>query len=524
MVLWWSAFFIVGVIYPPEPRYQIAAVILVSLLFVISLSERTLCAGTSEAVTLSHGQRIRERFILICSTAVIIWMGAGLAVETRNPGAIDRNGSTWASGDYKSITVDRIDVHGREIESRKAKRSWAIIGRVRGRLIDSLDDDLLSLRSKELLRALLLAYRQGLDRELRDVYEYLGIAHFLALSGLHLGIIALPVAYLLFVVRLSRVWRDTALLVILFLYSAVAGFPPSLLRALALTGALIIHRALGIRIELLRSLVMGCFILAAVDFSVVLGTGFRLSFIAVCGIALIGIPIVGRVNSILPAGIFGRISRLFIFPLLITCSIQLFSLPLILSLFKRSSLLAPIINLIVVLPVTFLLYCGALYLLAPFHALRAALAVPVNFLSDFLWEVPSYFSHGPHPALYSGDINPVAHAAGLVMLSLSLRKSCPRRYVILAAALSFFLISFQASRSSRRNMNSAFPSKCSFEVVHVSRWSGNRSFFSPVGNGVLFLEGPVSRYEARSIVKALWGKGKNKLGCLIVGQGKTGNG
>lgn len=513
MLLWWAAFFIAGAFSPPSLLRGIifTHITTIPLLASFCISIRTGVWTGSKRISPRT-----VRFAVICSTSILLWIGAGVSREAHDLNAV--NGSFMLKGELSGTSaVRRSDVNSKTAESRGLQPYF---GKLRGFLLRSLHDGHLSERSRELLGALILAHRSGLDRGLRDVYEYLGIAHFLALSGLHLGILAVPLIKLLSISRLNRISRNSILILILLSYTAVAGFPPSLLRALALAASLIFQRMIGVKTDLLRSLVLGSFILAVLSFETVVSAGYRLSFAAVCGIALIGIHLLRKTDSMLPGGLRGKISRIILFPVLITLSIQLFSFPLVVTLFKRLSLIAPLANLAVMVPVTLLLYAGLIYLLLPFGPFRAVISIPVNLLSDFLWEIPSSISHRPHPAIYRGDVNLVIYSAGVILLSVSLFKRCVKRNLVFPASVLLILLSVIWNAVGREAAINSKSMNCVREGVHPYAGSGKRADFLPVGEGILFIEDGISAGEARLIVKHLWGGGRRGVDFLIIGSSR----
>lgn len=85
-----------------------------------------------------------------------------------------------------------------------------------------------------LLRAMVAGDRSGLSPALRRVYARSGFAHLLALSGLHIGIVFLLVNLLLawlLLVRWGHLVRNLLAIGALWLFVAMAGFPPSAVRA-----------------------------------------------------------------------------------------------------------------------------------------------------------------------------------------------------------------------------------------------------------------------------------------------------
>lgn len=79
------------------------------------------------------------------------------------------------------------------------------------------------------MTAMTLAEKSGIDREMRDSFAAAGVSHVLALSGLHVGIIALMLGLLLG--GRHRKITEIVLIVVIWSYVLIAGLPVSALRA-----------------------------------------------------------------------------------------------------------------------------------------------------------------------------------------------------------------------------------------------------------------------------------------------------
>ncbi len=106
-----------------------------------------------------------------------------------------------------------------------AVRRWSY-----GRLASTLDPATLPLAA-----ALLLGRREAVDPEVNDAFARTGTTHLLAISGLHLQVLAWTMALLARSVGVRR--RPTFLLVALgtVAYAALVGFAPSVVRSAAMT-------------------------------------------------------------------------------------------------------------------------------------------------------------------------------------------------------------------------------------------------------------------------------------------------
>jgi competence protein ComEC len=117
-----------------------------------------------------------------------------------------------------------------EVLGKPGPALGALMGKWRGRLLYSLRE-LLPGPGGELLAALLIGARGLLPAEREAAFRRAGVAHLLALSGLHLGILVGAVWWGLGLVRLGKGARYFVLLPLTWLYVGLAGARVSLIRA-----------------------------------------------------------------------------------------------------------------------------------------------------------------------------------------------------------------------------------------------------------------------------------------------------
>ena len=153
-----------------------------------------------------------------------------------------------------------------------------------------------------LFAALLLGNQQYLDTQLADRFRQAGTVHILALSGMHLGLLALLVQLLLRPFFHGRA-ADCIVLVMVGVYLWLAGPRPSLVRA-AIMFALYIILSLCDRKPGLLVLLAFTFIVSAVIFPEDLRSlSFILSYLAMLGILLGTAPIKRFVMRWMPGAI-----------------------------------------------------------------------------------------------------------------------------------------------------------------------------------------------------------------------------
>lgn len=142
-------------------------------------------------------------------------------------------------------------------------------------------------REEGLFLALFLARRERLDPGLVDAFRGTGLAHLLALSGLHLGLLYGLVAAPLSLLPLPRRLRPAVAVALLWLFGIAAGLPVSLFRALVVATLLAGGRALERPLDRWNALGVAALAAIAADPSAPGDVSFRLSFAAAAGIAAV---------------------------------------------------------------------------------------------------------------------------------------------------------------------------------------------------------------------------------------------
>ncbi len=139
--------------------------------------------------------------------------------------------------------------------------------------------------------ALILARRERLPREVRDQWARAGIAHLLAISGFHVGVIA-GILYLL--ARRLGLGPGRAPLAAAagsWAYVLAIGSPVAATRAAFILAALAAGRLLGRRISSLGALATAFIALLAARPDAIVSVAFQLSFAGAAGLVLLAPPV-----------------------------------------------------------------------------------------------------------------------------------------------------------------------------------------------------------------------------------------
>jgi competence protein ComEC len=149
-------------------------------------------------------------------------------------------------------------------------------------------------REQAIASALVLGVTDGLDNELLNAYAATGAMHVLAVSGLHITIVYMILAWLLKpLLRLrSGPWILAAIsLVVLWGYAFITGLSPSVLRAVTMFSFIALARPTGQSTNIYNTLAASAFCLLLFDPYLIMSVGFQLSYLAVLGIVYLQPPI-----------------------------------------------------------------------------------------------------------------------------------------------------------------------------------------------------------------------------------------
>lgn len=208
-------------------------------------------------------------------------------------------------------------------------------------------------------QALLIGYRDELDRDLVRAYSNTGVVHIIAISGLHLGMIYALLILLFKPInkyKWTRFAKPVVVIIVLWLFSLIAGMAPSILRSAIMFTTIAIGDAINKRSNIYNSLSISAIIILLINPFSLWDVGFQLSYTAVLSIILFSPYIKNWFyfrNKILQA--FWNLNA-------ITLSAQILTLPVVLYHFHQFPTLFLVTNILAV-PWSGLILYGELLLI-----------------------------------------------------------------------------------------------------------------------------------------------------------------
>ncbi|AXY76294.1 ComEC family competence protein [Paraflavitalea soli] len=285
-----------------------------------------------------------------------------------NPGAFDYRRYCAFKGIYHQVYLRKQDYI--IAEKRQLNPVKKVLYHTREILLDILRKNIPDKKQAGLAEALLIGYKDDLDKQLLQSYINTGVVHVIAVSGLHLGLI-----YALLIMlcnQMPKRWdRWVAPIIIiasLWLFSLLSGASPSVLRSAIMFTCLIIGNRLPHPASVYNSLAASAFLLLCYDPWYCWDIGFQLSYAAVFSILLFRKPIYHSIfiqNKYLNYG-WKLIA--------ITLAAQILTLPLTIYHFHQFPGLFLITNLVAV-PLSSIILVGELLLCAVAFVPAAAKAI-----------------------------------------------------------------------------------------------------------------------------------------------------
>lgn len=295
-------------------------------------------------------------------------------------------------------------------------------------------------RDAALPLGLMLGERGYLDRALRDAVIRLGIAHLLALSGMHLTVVAMIAVVL---ARSLARGRDLLVLLALTVYVGMVGDVESLTRAYLMALLLVLARTLARPVRPVDALGKALFVMLLASPVSVLSIGLQLSFAATLAVLLAAerVPFLrpGRRTGTRGVREFARRGGVALAgALVISVAVEIVIAPLQFHHFGQVSVAGPPATALFVIPVTFVQVLAM--------AATACSAVPVigDLLMAFLAGSSRALIAAVHAAAAAAP-DPIVMAgprATLYYVALAIAWRFPRRRAAWAVAALLLAAAF----------------------------------------------------------------------------------
>lgn len=238
------------------------------------------------------------------------------------------------------------------------KKSFFRIGEALYRLRCKLEKRLYQVfpeKEAGILGRMLLGQKEGLDKNVKELYQKNGIIHILSISGLHISLIGMGIFRLLRKCGMAVVPAAICGCAVLFLYGSMCGMSISVYRAIGMYFLRMLSLVFGRTYDLLTALGVMAAVMALQNPACFNNAGFLLSFTPVLGIGLV---YPGLMKDPEKAG---SVKKAFLSGI----SVTLFTLPVQLWFFYEVPVWSLFLNLIVIPCLSILVISGLAAMLIP---------------------------------------------------------------------------------------------------------------------------------------------------------------
>lgn len=300
----------------------------------------------------------------------------------KNPGEFDRR-------KYEQSRKIDFYLEDARVESvsDEHRGSSAFFAGIRQKCMDVLEK-IFPQREAGVLEAMLLGEKKQVEDEVKTRYQYAGISHVIAISGLHITLLGMAVWN--FLKRLGVVQSVAAAVSFSLLagYGILIGNPTTAMRALLMFGILMGAKILGRAYDLFSALAAAGILLLLDNPDLLADCGFQLSFMAVLGMGSYG-----RIQTELVEKLWkemsektekkrkkrrSKIGKKCRESLVMGVSLWLFTLPVVLRGFSQVSVVGIFCNLLVIPLMPAVLGSGAAALTAGLWNIRFGSIVGIS--------------------------------------------------------------------------------------------------------------------------------------------------
>ena len=220
----------------------------------------------------------------------------------------------------------------------------------------------LSSEDAAIMKAMLFGNKGEIDSETKELFTKNGIAHILAISGLHISFLAMSLYKLLRKFRIKL--RISAIIseIFIILYGVMVGFPISAFRAIFMFSLFLASRTIKRSYDMLTAMSLSLIILIISYPLRLFDTGLIMSFLAVLGVGFFGDSYLRNIWKVPD----------FLQSIFISVWILLCTLPVMAVSYYEVPIYSLALNLLVIPLMSLLLTCGVILVICPISSVVTA--------------------------------------------------------------------------------------------------------------------------------------------------------
>lgn len=367
----------------------------------------------------------------------------------------------FLSADYpENVRLER--THSRPFKNSLMRYREKMISRFRS----SMDGE-----TGNFLGAMVFGEKRGFDSDMRTSLYRSGVGHVMAVSGLHVSVIAVMLMAVLKHLRLGRFLPFILMNILMFLFISMAEWPVSAIRASIMVDFVYSARIFRRQNDTFNSLAAAVLIICIANPYAIYSSGFLLSVTASFGIGVFG-----------PYMTKNLTERKFVKSTVIMACTSLCIFPLSMKFFGETSLIAPVTNLLFLPLCSAALVLGAVFVMTggflPVLGLAELLLRPVLWATDIISQNSlTYFC-------FPGENSVIivfALAAAVTAVHVVFSRRSLTAAVMAAAFGTVMICSAVSSRSAYDSLRIAFLGR-GRNTAAIITYKGSTRIFDLSGN------------------------------------------
>ena len=259
---------------------------------------------------------------------------------------------------YKLFVTDYVISNDKNKSNHLKYSMKKILYKLKERAI-KIYDNILPNEQASLMKAMILGDKSYLSIDIKDIYAQSGIAHVLAISGLHIAILGYGL-YRFICLFLSRKKGVILTIVFLLLYQILTGASISTIRAVIMLSIILLAYCFGRTYDIYSSISIAAIILLIINPYELWNVGFLLSFSAVMGIITI-VPVLNE--------IYNKKDNKIIATFNVSLAATLGTMPVIIYNYYELHTYSVLINILVVPLMSIIVLCGFIGLISGFFSI-----------------------------------------------------------------------------------------------------------------------------------------------------------
>lgn len=278
---------------------------------------------------------------------------------------------------------------------------------------------------------LILGYRADLNTKTLAIFVKTGTVHVLSVSGMHVALVYLILDRILFFFsgkQILKVLKTIAIVSMIWFYTFLTGFSPSVLRAAIMISAFIIAKLVSKPINSYNITAFAAFTLLIHNPFLIWNAGFQLSFLAVFGLIYLQPKIKNLLHfrSLWLTRVWNAIA--------VSLAAQLATYPLSVYYFHQFPLYFLPSNLFIILPAALIMYLGIIILIFRLEALGELFEWLIILLISGLTSI-SKLPYSSIPAIWLSKLELTLLCLALALFIISMNK--PKKRLLLCSITIF---------------------------------------------------------------------------------------